>query len=121
MLREEEQFQVALVGWFRVQYPEFSDLLYIIANGENVGPTRMKRLKQMGLVPGMPDLMLAVTTVHHPGLYIEMKSTKGRLRESQKSIHMQLEGQRYKVVVSHGWDDAKKVIQEYLRGYAGKQ
>ena len=112
--RIEEQHQIALVAWFRFQYPEFKDLLYIIANGENVGARRMARLKRLGLVPGMPDLMLAVTTNTAPGLYIEMKSPTGRLQDSQRNIHEQLRNQKYKVIVCYNWDDAKQEIKKYL-------
>ena len=115
--REEEIHQAALVGWFRMNYRDFKDLLFIIANGENVGPVRMNRLKKMGLSPGMPDLMLCVTTNLYPGMFIEMKSKSGRVRSSQKAIHEQLELQKYKIVVSHGWDTARLAIEEYLKGY----
>lgn len=90
-------------------------MLYIIANGENVGPKRMRRLKELGLVPGMTDLCLAVTHPGCPGLYIEMKAPKGVVRQNQKEVHEALASQGYRVIVSYDWDDARREISDYMQ------
>ena len=113
--RIEESHQVALVGWFRIQYPALEDLLFIIANGENVGPFRMARLKKMGLVPGMPDLMLSIARKPYHGLYIEMKRPDGHLQKNQVELHAELKAQDYHVVTAYGWDEAKMFLKEYLQ------
>lgn len=112
--RIEESHQVAFVGWFRLQYPRLEKLLFIIANGENVGSIRMKRLKQMGLVPGMPDLMLSMARQGFHGLYIEMKTEDGHLELHQVEQHKALREQDYKVVTCYGWEEAKAEINAYF-------
>lgn len=112
--RVEEQHQAAFVGWFRVQFKRFEKLLFMIANGENVGAARMHRLKQLGLVPGMPDLMLSIARQGHHGLYIEMKKEDGHLQLNQVEQHKALREQNYKVVTCYGWDEARAELKNYL-------
>jgi hypothetical protein len=113
--RIEEAHQAAFVSWFRFQYRELEKLLYIIANGENVGAVRMRKLKILGLVPGMPDLCLAVARKPYHGLYIEMKRPDGHLQKNQVELHAELKAQDYHVVTAYGWDEAKMFLKEYLQ------
>lgn len=118
--REEEVNQVALVQWFRRQYPKYADLLTLASIGENVGPRRMARLKQMGLTPGYPDLMLCLAKdgdfyEGRPSiLFIEMKTKKGRVQPNQTAIHNQLRERHYQVEVARSWEEAKEIIQNYI-------
>jgi tRNA G10 N-methylase Trm11 len=135
---EEEQHQVAFVTWFRAQYPKYSNLLTLGSFGENIGQRRMKRLKEMGLTPGYPDLFLAICkkiehhtfkrtgknfaleewidTTFYGGLYIEMKTKKGRLSDVQKEIHKQLRDNHYVVEVCRDWEEAKDAVKNYIAG-----
>jgi len=113
--RLEEAHQISVVTWFRYQYPAFKKLLYVIANGENVGSVRMNRLKMLGLVPGMPDLSMAIARQGYHGLFVEMKQPKGHLQKNQVEQHEELKQQGYKVVTAYGFDDAKVLISDYLK------
>jgi hypothetical protein len=133
--REEEQNQVAFVSWFRYQYPAYRELLTFASFGENIGPKRMARLKQMGLTPGYPDLFLAVPKriEHHKfkrrlgvgmeefiefeffgGLFIEMKSKKGKPTPHQLHIHNILRERHYIVKIAHTWEEAKEIVIDYF-------
>lgn len=127
MKKEEEQNQVAFVEWFRYQFPAWHYLLTIGSFGENVGARRMARLKQMGLTPGYPDLVLYYPKYYHsedmpneavyiPGLFIEMKTTTGRLSVEQIQIHHILRMQNYKVEIARSWEEAKKIMNDYITG-----
>jgi hypothetical protein len=112
--RIEEKHQAAFVHWFRIQYPKYEKLLSIIANGENVGARRMTRLKQLGLVPGMPDLIIFIARKKFHGLFIEMKQPDGHLQQNQVEVHAELKKQKYRVVTAYGWEEAKAEILDYL-------
>lgn len=116
--REEEQNQVAFVSWFRYQYPQYRELLTFASFGENIGPKRMARLKQMGLTPGYPDLMLYVSKPYQgfwsAGLLIEMKSKKGKPTPNQLSIHELIRTKNYIVRIAHSWEEAKEIVLDYL-------
>lgn len=135
-LKSEQDHQEALVEWFGLQYPRYKQLLTITSFGEDIGAIRMSELKNMGLVPGYPDLGLFVPTIRkvkepkkwyqhflltphkyefHGALFIEMKSKSGKVAAHQAQIHKVLEREGYKVVVAYDWIEAQEAIKEYLR------
>lgn len=76
-----------------------------------------KRLRDMGLRAGFPDLGLFVPRSGYHGLFIEMKRTKGgQVEESQKGWHAELRARGYRVEVCKGCDAAIAAITDYLKG-----
>ena len=116
MRHQEDVQQRYVIHWFRLQYPDLQGLLYHIPNGQNVGPKVGARLKASGLVSGIPDLHLAVPTEDYPGLYIEMKTEKGRNTPTQRHMQQMLKDVGYCVEVCRSFDEARSVITEYLTG-----
>jgi len=113
----EEAHQKYVVQYFNLKYPHLEGLLYHIPNGQNVGVRAGYRLKKAGLVSGLPDLHIAIPTNEHPGLYIEMKSEKGRCTLRQSKMQAILRSVGYRVEVCHSWIEARDVIDDYLKGY----
>ena len=115
--RIEENIQVAFVAWFRYQYPRYAKLLTLGSFGENIGEKRMARLKQMGLTPGYPDIMLNVCKPYDGfwkgGLFIEMKTKEGRVSDTQKEIH-ELLSRQYVVKTARSFEEAQEAINDYL-------
>ncbi len=72
------------------------------------------KLKQMGVVAGVPDLNLPVPKGIYNGLYIEMKYDGGKLQESQKKMLRALAAVGHYCVVCYGAEEAIKILQEYL-------
>ena len=112
----EHQEQSMLIAWARhteSHWPELA-LLHAIPNGGWRGYKTGKMLKAEGLKAGVPDLCLPVPRGQWAGMYIEMKSKKGRVRQSQKWWLDQLNAHGYRAVVCRGFDQAVDVITEYL-------
>ena len=117
----ESTEQQALVQWFRYQYPQY--LLVSIPNGQWIagnGKQRaqiMAKYKAEGLEPGMPDLLLCVKRGGYGALFIEMKD-KGKTRCSvskpQREKLGYLNEAGYRAEWAAGWDQAKRIIEEYL-------
>jgi len=115
---KESISQIHLLRWFRLQYPDLADLLVGYPAGNNMNLLTAVRMKAMGLRVGMPDLQLLVPRFNPkfiPGLFIEMKSERGRLSKSQNDFHDKLRNQNYTIVTSYSFDEAKYEIQEYLK------
>jgi hypothetical protein len=77
-------------------------------------------MKRQGLRNGIPDLFLAVARakggmVYH-GLYLEMKTPKGRPSSDQLEMHALLAKEGYMVVVAKSFDEAVNAIVDYLGG-----
>lgn len=115
----EAEEQKALFAWARMQegrYPALA-LMYHIANGGSRNPIEAKHLKEQGVKPGIPDICLPVPARHHTALYIELKREKGgRVSEAQKRMLHELNKVGCLAVVAYGFEDAKRIILEYLRG-----
>jgi hypothetical protein len=113
----ESAEQAKLVEWAdlnRGQYPELS-LLHAIPNGGYRNITTATRLKAEGVRAGVPDLCLPVARGGYYGLYIELKAKGGRVQGNQREWLQQLTAQGYKAVVAFGFNEAREIIEEYLR------
>ena len=120
VVASEEKEQDHLIEWWDRQcrvygLPSFA--LYHVGNEGSGNAIRGARLKRMGVRAGCPDLLLDVPSGGHHGLRIEMKRRKGgRLSPQQREFLEYLESRGYAVAVCCGWDEARAVIQDYLRG-----
>lgn len=119
MKYEESLSQIALIKWFRLQYPELQDLLVSYPAGLNLEIGQRIRAKNMGLKAGVPDLILFVPKLikdkFYPCLFIEMKRSDGRLSAVQKAYHHLLKSQGYTIVVCYSFDEARQKITSYLK------
>ena len=83
----EDQIQQAVIRWsqqasVRKMFPQLA-LLYHIPNERKCTPQQGARLKRMGVKSGVPDLHLPVARGAYHGLYLEMKTEKGRVSANQ--------------------------------------
>jgi hypothetical protein len=119
----ESQLQKACVTWFRIQYPNLRQRLFAIPNGGSraliTGKNGKKfsleaiRMKAEGMLPGVPDMLLAVPKYPHGGLFLEMKSETGRLSPEQKAMIAELSA-GYKVDVCWSLEEFQKAVNNYL-------
>lgn len=111
----EHQHQRKLFEWAKRslgQYPGL-DLLFAIPNGGYRGKREGARLKEEGVRAGVPDIFLPVPLGGYAGLWIEMKTSKGRLSPEQRVYLSRLDGEGYKVEVARGYPSAVKAIDSY--------
>lgn len=73
------------------------------------------RMKSMSYQNGTPDLFLAYPTRIHSGLWIEMKTEKGKIQPSQKEMMEKLLVAGYHCVVCRSFDEFKNEIENYLK------
>lgn len=114
----EDEEQIAVMSWAALmegRYPELR-LLHHIPNGGKRGKREAAVFKAMGVKAGVPDLFLPCAREEYHGLYVEMKALDGRPSKAQLEMLKALSGQGYKCVVCHGADEARRVIEDYLRG-----
>lgn len=112
----EAQEQRALFQWagyVEQQYPELK-LLHHIPNGGKRDSRTAVNLKREGVKAGVPDICLPVARGQYHGLYIELKTVKGKVQKNQKEWLHALEEQGYSTKVCYGWLEAREVIENYL-------
>lgn len=127
----EHALQCQLISWAGMNAGRWPclHLLFSIPNGAAYGggmktlksgaripvaAIRANRMKAEGLRPGVPDLMLPVARGGFHGLFIELKTTKGRLSPEQALWIAALRDEGYRAEVAHGLDEAIEVLRGYV-------
>ena len=115
----EAEHQKTVVEWAKwaykanpTRYPNL-DLLHCSLNGVKLTKTQSGIAKGQGMLSGVPDLFLPVPRQNYHGLYIEMKSEKGRVTDNQEWFLSKTEGLGYKTVVCYSAKEAIETIQDY--------
>jgi hypothetical protein len=114
----ESHEQAMLVQWWRIAGFKLAPnaVLAAIPNGGARSAVTGARLKAEGVVAGMPDLVLLCARCGRHALFIEMKTKRGRVSESQRGLFPLLEAQGYGVAVCRGWHEAAETVEAYLAG-----
>lgn len=117
----EHQEQVTLLEWFDLQYPALRKRMAAVPNAGKMNATIGKRMNREGRRKGYPDLQLLVPHNGYHGLIIEMKRQDGgEVSPEQMDWLEWLAGMGYKVAVCAGFEAAKQVVSDYLRGFGVK-
>ena len=114
----EHHEQVALFRWARFAAagrPELR-LLHAIPNGGHRHKAVAARMKAEGVRSGVPDVFLPVPRGGFAGLYVEMKTRRGRVSEEQRRWIDALCAQGYRAEVCRDWNAARQLIEDYLGG-----
>lgn len=113
----EANEQVKLFRWAEYQtnkHPELK-LLYHIPNGGSRNRIEAANLKRQGVKAGVPDICLPVPSREYHGIYIEMKHGTNKATARQTEWLSALSGQGYAVAICYGWEQAAKLICQYLK------
>lgn len=114
MSRPEQELQRACIKWLRLQYPDL--LAFHTPNGRNAGSPRMGKLwKDMGVVAGVPDILIVRRNSYWVGMAVELKSDKGRISESQLAMHEKFLKEGWYMTTIRSLDDFMRAVKEYMR------
>lgn len=107
-------------GW------KLSEVLLLVPNGAYHGADRKagavvaRKLREQGLQEGVFDYVLPVPILRVgaefcPGLWLEMKRTRGgTVSEDQKKFKNRMEQLGWQCEIAKGWIEAARFIDEYL-------
>lgn len=129
---KESDLQVMVADYLRLQYP---DVIFHSDFGSGIKLTigqAAKQKRQNGGRRAWPDMFIAEPVLDEPkrdysGLFLELKKDGTRLKKKngewasehiaeQADLLDRLEFRGYKAVFAVGFDEAKRVIDEYLEG-----
>lgn len=103
----EQQAVVEWCAWKRIP-------IFHIPNGGSRDKREAANLKRQGVKPGVPDLFVPVARGGWHGLFVEMKTAKGRVSPKQREWLELLSAQGYLAKVCRGADEAIRVIGAYM-------
>lgn len=110
----ESDLQKACVKWFRLQYPNYSTLLFSVPNGGMRNTLEAMKMKKEGMTAGVSDLILLLPRGHFHALCIEMKTMAGRQTDYQKQWQQAVEAAGYRYEVCRSFLAFQSLINEYL-------
>lgn len=116
----EHVHQCAVIKWAQGQHwlglmPGIN-LLFAIPNGGQRKPGVAGKLRAEGVKAGVSDLFLPVARRGFHGLFLEMKSEKGKPTELQMEFQLAVEDQGYCASVAFSASDAITIIEWYYAG-----
>lgn len=109
--------QAKVIAWARANernYP-YLWMLHCSLNGVKMTKAQAGRAIAQGMKKGVADLFLPVKQGGYGGLYIEMKSAKGRISIEQSKFLKDVNDNGYAAFVCYSADDAIKRIEDYYQ------
>jgi hypothetical protein len=97
-----------------VRYNGYQDFIWHVANERAINPYSGSILKRKGVMAGVSDLSIMRASKGYHGAFIEMKSPKGKVTESQKKFLDSMSKEGYFTAVCYSCDEAMAVIKDYL-------
>lgn len=111
MNKTEGRIQAEAFTWFNNEYPHLRGLLYHVPNGEKRDPVTANKLKAMGVVPGVPDI---VFHFRQRTYFFEFKKPGGNTSKEQNDIIAQLDLMRFMVWVVDNLEDFKMLVNNII-------
>lgn len=114
VLTEHEE-QVIFVTYCRNHKNKEVHNIFAIPNGGKRSLLTAIKLKNEGVLSGVPDLFLPYPSKQYHGIFFEMKKSKGgTVSSEQKAIIERLNNNGYKAVVCKGAQEAIAALEAYL-------
>ena len=117
-MSSEGKEQARLFKWASemAQEDERFKMMYAVPNGLQTPNRRVAaRAVAEGLKRGVPDISLDVPVGGYHGLRIELKVGDNKTSKFQDVWIDRLRSFGYRVEVCYGFDEAKKVVEDYLQ------
>lgn len=113
-LKDEEILQIKALDCLRHYYPDIARSAIHIANERKTTPFYGSILKKMGVKKGVPDLLWPKARKIYHGLWVEAKTFKGKLSESQADFLTEAANDGYQAVVAFGAQEVVDVVCDYF-------
>lgn len=109
--KSEARVQAESFQWFNNSFPHLRGLMYHVPNGELRDPITANKLKAMGVVPGIPDIVFHYRSRTY---FFEFKKPNEKPTEDQLDIHKQLDLQRFMVWVVDSQEDFQRLVEAII-------
>ena len=109
----EAILQAEVVKYISLQYPKAKYCASL--GGIYTSPTQAVKAKRTGYKRGFPDLQITEAKGGYFGLFLELKTNKGRATKDQKEWIKDLTNRGYKALIVKGIDECIKAIDNYMK------
>ena len=114
MSKAEQKLQTAIVKYIRLAYP--NTLFTATMGGVKLNSwSQRNALKATGYLKGVADLLIFESKESYKGLFIEVKTDKGKMTKEQKQFQIKSIARGYLCICCKGFDETKNIIDDYLK------
>jgi hypothetical protein len=113
--QSEQSEQVCFFDYVRLS-KQLEPYIFSIPNEGKRNFYNAKMLVKAGLKKGVSDIFVAIPIQPYHGLFIEMKSVKGKPTKTQLKFQKDVMMKGYMAVICYGCDEAIKVLNAYIDG-----
>ncbi len=114
MSKAEQKLQTAIVKYIRLAYP--NTLFTATMGGVKLNSwSQRNALKATGYLKGVADLLIFESKESYKGLFIEVKTDKGKMTKEQKEFQTNAIARGYLCICCKGFDETKNIIDDYLK------
>lgn len=112
IVMSEAILQSEVVKYISYKYPKAKYCASL--GGIYTSPTQAVKAKRTGYKRGFPDLQITEAKGGYFGLFLELKTNKGRATLDQKEWIKELNKRGYKALIVKGIDECIKAIDSYM-------
>lgn len=113
-LGPETKAQIIFIKELGLKHPKVLDQTFHIPNEKKVSPLNGFISQQMGTKPGVSDLFIAYPVGVFNGMFLEMKSEKGKLTKLQSIFLKNMQAAGFYAVVAYGAKQAMELVESYF-------
>lgn len=111
-MTSEDYLQIEVINYLRYQHPK--RLFFHTPNGGKRGVSEAAKFKRMGVLAGVPDIIIAEQNKLFIGLCLELKIGKNKTTDSQNEVIEKFKKNGWQVEVCYTFDKAKEIIDNYF-------
>ena len=108
----EAEIQAQMIKYLKLHKDK--PLYCASAGGMRTSYKQAARMKATGYVAGFPDLFIYEPRGKYHGLAIELKTKIGQTTANQSAWITSLQSRGYAAYICKGFDEARKIVDEYL-------
>lgn len=112
-MKPEQIEHIKLMDWVRSK-SHIHPFVFHIGNERKTSVQQGKLLKRMGIKAGVSDLFIGIPRGEWHGMFLELKAGKNKPTKAQELFMQDFASQGYYCVWCQGFEEAKKLILEYV-------
>jgi hypothetical protein len=110
---KEDDLQVACMQWMKYAHPDV--LAFHVPNGGKRNAREGAKFKRMGVLAGVPDVLILEPKQGFNGFAVELKVKGGKLSKNQKDRLKEFAACNWKILVCYSFDEFEHHLNEYLK------
>lgn len=111
-MNKEDALQIEVINYLRYQYPKA--LFFHVPNGGKRNVIEAVKFKRMGVLSGVPDILILNNNFPYSGLAIELKIKPNKPSKNQLEVIEKFKEVGFKVEVCYDFETTKKIIDKYF-------